>query len=257
MIWGFACCCAPAPGEQSQKVQSQPASAKPVEAASPCHKGKAAELQPEHADGRRPQEDGPGPAKTAARRSGGGTDTSPLSATSKQPPREEPTAQADPDVETVSARSSRSAKSARSAGASSNVSSASIASEFIQERIPARQREASRIQQAMKTFVRSMVRGQRMGVITPDGQLCTCTCSLDKRLKFFIIELKGSERRIALRDITEVFQGKEPEDIDTPLDELCSTLMLETGDCISFHFPDESSREHFAMCLQILVDGQQ
>jgi len=109
----------------------------------------------------------------------------------------------------------------------------------------------------MKTFVRSMVRGQQMGVVSPDGQLCTCTCSLDKRLKFFIIELKGSERRIALSDITEVFQGTEPEDIATPLDDLCSTLMLVTDDCISFHFPDMASREHFAMCLQVLVDGQQ
>merc|ERR1712039_517661 len=133
----------------------------------------------------------------------------------------------------------------------------SIASEFINERIPARQREASKIQQAMKSFVRSMVRGQQMGVVSPDGALRTCSCSLDKKLKNFIIELKGSVRKIPLADMSEVFQGKEPEDIDTPLDELCSTVMLQSQECISFHFADVPSREQFALCLQILVDGQQ
>merc|ERR1712232_1182151 len=160
------------------------------------------------------------------------------------------------DVASVaSSRSAKSQTSARSLCTASSIGS--IASEFIQERIPARQREASRIQQAMKTFVRSMVRGQQMGVISPDGQLRTCSCSLDKKLKNFVIELKGSVRRIPLSEIQEVFQGKEPEDIDTPLDDLCSTLMLESGECISFHFPDIADRENFAMCLQMLVDGQQ
>merc|ERR1712007_185482 len=105
-------------------------------------------------------------------------------------------------------------------------------------------------------FVRSMVRGKQMGVVSPDGQDRTCTCSLDKRLKHFVIELKGSTRKIPLTSVTEVYQGKEPEDIDTPLDELCSTLTLEQGECITFHFNDVPSREHFAMCLQVLVDGQ-
>merc|ERR1712039_1046703 len=155
--------------------------------------------------------------------------------------------------ETCSVASSKaSGYSVRSLGTTS-----SIASEFIQERIPARQREASRVQQAMKTFVRSMVRGQQMGVISPDGQLRTCSCSLDKKLKNFVIELKGSVRRIPLSEIQEVFQGKEPEDIDTPLDDLCSTLMLASGECISYHFADVPAREQFAMVLQILVDGQQ
>lgn len=215
----------------------------------------AADPHGDSADGRpKEQQEAESAAAELGARTGAGADAGLPLALSKKPRREDPSAQVDQDVETQSARSSRSAKSFRSFGTSSNVS---VTSEFIQERIPARQREASRIQQAMKSFVRSMVRGQQMEVIAPDGQLCTCSCSMDKRLKYFVIELKGSERKIALSSITEVFQGKEPEDIDTPLDELCSTLMLERGDCISFHFPDVPAREHFAMCLQILIDGQQ
>mmetsp|Transcript_60818 Transcript_60818/g.172053 ORF Transcript_60818/g.172053 Transcript_60818/m.172053 type:complete len:149 (+) Transcript_60818:1101-1547(+) len=134
----------------------------------------------------------------------------------------------------------------------STFTASSIASEFINERMG-----QSKIQQAMKTFVRAMVRGQQMGVISPDGALRTCQCSLDKKLKTFIIELKGSVRQIPLTEMSDVFQGKEPEDIDTPLDELCSTVMLQSQECISFHFADVPSREQFAMCLQMLVDGQQ
>lgn len=144
-----------------------------------------------------------------------------------------------------------------SAKSSARSTMSSVASELINDRIPPRQRETTKIQQAMKKFVRSMVRGEKMGVVSPDGQMRTCTCSLDKRLKNFVIELKGSTRRIPLQSVSDVYQGTEPEDIDTPLDELCSTLTLDSGECITFHFPDVPTRENFAMCLQILADGQQ
>lgn len=149
-------------------------------------------------------------------------------------------------VSHVSLKSTRSVRS----------SASSVATELINERIgPSHLQEAAKIQQAMKTFARSMVRGKQMGVISPDGALRTCCCSLDKKLKCFRIELKGNVRDIPLADMSEVFQGTEPEDIDTPLDELCSTVMLQSQECISFHFPDVASREHFALCLQVLVDG--
>merc|ERR1711862_908588 len=124
-------------------------------------------------------------------------------------------------------------RSMRSTGTSS-----SMASDFIQEKLGNKQRESNKIQQEMKKFVRTMVRGQQMGVLIPDGQLRTCTGSLDKRLKHFVIELKGSQRKIPLASVVEVYQGDEPKDIDTPLDECCSTLSLEQGECITFHFPD-------------------
>lgn len=132
--------------------------------------------------------------------------------------------------------------------------SSSVGSELLNERVGSTN---NHIKQSMKTFVRSMVRGQQIGVISPDGATCTCICSLDKKLKVFSIELKASVRKIPLGDMSEVFQGKEPEDIDTPLDEFCSTVMMRTDECISFYFPDIPAREQFAMCLQILIDGQQ
>merc|ERR1712139_553185 len=95
----------------------------------------------------------------------------------------------------------------------------------------------------MKKFVRTMVRGEKMGVVSPDGQMRTCVCLLDKRLKNFVIEIKGSNRKLPLSTVSEIYQGKEPEDIDTPLDDLCSALTLDSGECITFHFPDIAARD--------------
>lgn len=175
----------------------------------------------------------------------------PPAAEAKRAAREEQAAASDAeDAETTSCASAKS--TARSLGTNSSIASSSIVG-----RIPARQREAERIQQEMKRFVREMVRGRQMGVVSPDGQMRTCNCSLDRRLRNLVLELRGSARRIPLTNVREVYQGKEPEDIETPLDDLCATLAMEEGDCITFHFADIPARENFAMCLQLLVDGQQ
>lgn len=140
--------------------------------------------------------------------------------------------------------------------ARSRVSCASsVNSEFLNERIGGRGR-ASSIQQSMKAFVKSMIKGRDISVLSVDGQLRTCVCSLDRKLKNFIVEIHRSSRKIPLSSVAEVYQGTEPDDIDTPLDDLCATMMLDSGECISFRFGTVQERESFAMCLQIIVDGQ-
>lgn len=109
----------------------------------------------------------------------------------------------------------------------------------------------------MKVFVKAMVRGREMNVLSVDGQLRTCTCSFDRKLRNYNIVINKETRSIPLIKFKEVFQGIEPEDIATPLDELCVTIVLESGECLSFRFKDLQERESFAMCLQIIVDGHQ
>lgn len=133
----------------------------------------------------------------------------------------------------------------------------SLGSEFINDQIPAHQREVARIQSQMKHFVKGMVRGRELSVLSVDGQLRSCTCSLDRKLRNYSIVINKETRTIPLARFREVFQGTEPEDIATPLDELCTTFVLDTGECLSFRFKDVAEREGFAMCLQIIVDGHQ
>lgn len=133
----------------------------------------------------------------------------------------------------------------------------SIGSEFIRDQIPTHQRDVAKIQAQMKGFVKGMVRGREMNVLSVDGQLRACTCSFDRKLRHYNIVISKETRSIPLAKIREVFQGAEPEDIATPLDELCATFVLESGECLSFRFKDVPERENFAMCLQIIVDGHQ
>mmetsp|Transcript_77339 Transcript_77339/g.127780 ORF Transcript_77339/g.127780 Transcript_77339/m.127780 type:complete len:210 (-) Transcript_77339:14-643(-) len=152
--------------------------------------------------------------------------------------------------ETASVASKNSARSAYS-GASS------LGSEFINEQIPIHQREVAKIQTQMKSFVKGMVRGRAMNVLSVDGQLRACSCSFDRKLRHYNIVISKETRSIPLSKFREVFQGTEPDDIATPLDELCATMVLDSGECLSFRFKDVAEREHFAMCLQIIIDGHQ
>mmetsp|Transcript_31271 Transcript_31271/g.93111 ORF Transcript_31271/g.93111 Transcript_31271/m.93111 type:complete len:252 (+) Transcript_31271:136-891(+) len=156
------------------------------------------------------------------------------------------------DTETCSIASSQ--KNSTRSGYSA---ASSIGSEFINDKIPAHQRDIARIQSQMKTFVKGMVRGREMNVLSVDGQLRTCTCSFDRKLRSYNIVINKDTRSIPLSKFKEVLQGTEPDDIATPLDELCATFVLDSGECLSFRFKDVRERESFAICLQIIVDGHQ
>lgn len=132
-----------------------------------------------------------------------------------------------------------------------------IGSEFVNEQIPSLQADVARMQSQMKSFVKGMVRGREMNVLSVDGQLRACTCSFDRKLKEYKIMISKDTRSIPLTKFREVFQGSEPEDIATPLDELCVTVVLDTGECLSFRFNLVEERENFAVCLQIIMDGHQ
>lgn len=250
MTWPFfLCCSSPKLGEKAQCVDPEcPVQPAAVESPARRLRSAAAAEGPASATPEAATQPPPHASGTA-----GGADVGvPASATVAMLVRNADDAKLkEKDADTLSVASTHSVKSTQSLGTSS------IASELIRDLIPARQREASRLQQAMKAFVKTMVRGQDMSVLSPDGRTRTCCCSLDRRLKSFVIELKGARRKIGLSEVAEVFQGKEPEDISTPLDELCCTLMLQSDECITFRFTDVPSREHFGTCLQVLVDGQQ
>lgn len=144
-------------------------------------------------------------------------------------------------------------KSSRSAFSAAS----SVNSDFINDKLPVHQREVARIQSQMKAFVKGMVKGREMNVLSVDGQLRQCVCSFDRKLRNYNIVISKETRSIKLSDFTEVLQGREPKDIATPLDDLCATFVLSNGECLTFRFGDVKEREDFAMCLQIIVDGHQ
>merc|ERR1719444_373849 len=131
----------------------------------------------------------------------------------------------------------------------------SVGSEFMNNKISGYQGEVAKIQSQMKSFVKGMLKGREMSVLSIDGQLRSCTCSFDRKLRNYNICISKDTRQIEISTIQEVFQGLEPDDIQTPLDELCCTFVVETGECVTFRFKDVEERQNFAICLSIIVDG--
>eukprot|EP00747_Dinoflagellata_sp_TGD_P166143 gnl/TRDRNA2_/TRDRNA2_188458_c0_seq1.p1 gnl/TRDRNA2_/TRDRNA2_188458_c0~~gnl/TRDRNA2_/TRDRNA2_188458_c0_seq1.p1 ORF type:complete len:220 (+),score=59.56 gnl/TRDRNA2_/TRDRNA2_188458_c0_seq1:122-781(+) len=108
----------------------------------------------------------------------------------------------------------------------------------------------------IKDFVKTMVKGQKMNVMTHQGALKSCNVSLTRQLDAMKIKAGSQTREIKLTDISEIHAGAEVEGLDTPLDEMCATLMLASEDCITFRMQDINSRDTFVMCLLMFCNGQ-
>lgn len=114
------------------------------------------------------------------------------------------------------------------------------------------QREAKVL---IKGFVKDMVKGKDVNVLAPSGDLKRCSVSLNRSLDTLKIKMGSASRRIALTDLDEIHAGAEDvEDINTPLDELCATLFLSSGDAISFRLVDIEERDTFILCLTMFAD---
>lgn len=120
------------------------------------------------------------------------------------------------------------------------------------------QKSPSEVKKMVKDFVRQMVKGRDMGVLCADGSLKPVLCRLSRELDVLKIKAGEQTRKVALGEVERVLHGSEElSDLETPLDECCSTLELTTdGECISFKFPERKASELFTLCLQLFIDGQ-
>lgn len=125
---------------------------------------------------------------------------------------------------------------------------------YDQSEMKAQQKQAKKV---VKDFVKEMVKGKKMNVMKQNGSLTQCTVSLTRSLDCLKIKAGGQTRDIKLADISEICAGTEVQDIDTPLDDLCATLMTTNEDCISFRMADMNGRDTFIMCLLMFCNNQQ
>lgn len=109
----------------------------------------------------------------------------------------------------------------------------------------------------IKEFVKEMVRGKDLNVMTQSGQLKMCTASLSRGLNVFRIKVGAHTRSIELPDIDKICVGQQVEGVSTPLDEFCVTLMLASEDCITFRFDNHEARDVFAACLHMICNSGQ
>lgn len=100
-------------------------------------------------------------------------------------------------------------------------------------------------------FTTQMVRGRHLQLMSTSGQLSMALVSLARTLDALKVKpaKAGKVRKIDLVDVREIQVGKEVDGIDTPVNDLCSTLKLASGDAITFQHKDIESRDTFVMVL--------
>eukprot|EP00931_Biecheleriopsis_adriatica_P051742 TRINITY_DN30040_c0_g1_i1.p1 TRINITY_DN30040_c0_g1~~TRINITY_DN30040_c0_g1_i1.p1 ORF type:complete len:211 (+),score=57.68 TRINITY_DN30040_c0_g1_i1:154-786(+) len=116
------------------------------------------------------------------------------------------------------------------------------------------QRKAKKM---VKGFVKRMVRGRALDVVLKTGKHKSCACSMSRTLDSLKIKVGGHSKTMELADIQEIHAGDNLKRIETPLDELCVTLIMASQDAITFRFPDVEERDTFAACLLMFVQRAQ
>lgn len=124
------------------------------------------------------------------------------------------------------------------------------------EEMTKRQKHSAK--QLVKDFVKTMVRGRQLSAVLPTGQVRVCFCALNRSLDKLQIRANQKDkhgRTVPLQSISEVVVGSDKsrsavmEGLQTPLDDMSVTLVLETEECITFRLEDIESRDKLAACL--------
>lgn len=128
----------------------------------------------------------------------------------------------------------------------------------------ATKRQKSTAKQLVKDFVKTMVRGRQLYAMLPTGQARACFCALNRGLDKLQIRAQEKDRHgrtVPLQNIAEIVVGSDRSasaataGLETPLDDLCVTLVLESDECITFRLEDVESRDKLAACLT-MFSGQ-
>jgi len=112
----------------------------------------------------------------------------------------------------------------------------------------------------VKEFVTQMVKGKEVIVVSPSGARVLCILGLTRRLETLKVKPKRSkdarDRRIHLSSINEILVGTDTgyTQMETPLDDFCVTLVLNSDDCVTFHMPDAEDRDTLAGCLTMFCN---
>lgn len=121
--------------------------------------------------------------------------------------------------------------------------------------------QVKQAQAVVKSFVREMVKGRVVHVLSVHGGTAECMVYLDRKLTTLSLQRAGKDdakkRAVNLEDIEEIAVGAEAgEAYGLSTDDMCITLVLANSQAIGFYFKDEEERDTFALCLSMFVDGR-
>lgn len=116
-------------------------------------------------------------------------------------------------------------------------------------------------QAVVKNFVRSLVQGLPVTLLSVNGGTAACRAFLDVELTTLTLQRKGVDelktRAVPLSEITEVNVGESGgRDFKLQTDSLCVTMHLDSGKALGFRFQDEEERDTFALCFSMFIDAR-
>mmetsp|Transcript_126563 Transcript_126563/g.253022 ORF Transcript_126563/g.253022 Transcript_126563/m.253022 type:complete len:204 (-) Transcript_126563:122-733(-) len=114
-------------------------------------------------------------------------------------------------------------------------------------------------QDAVKNFVRALVKGYQVELLSVRGGTVKCMAHIDRGLTMLSLErgmpADARRRDIPLQEVQEVLVGEQGgEAFNLQTDDLCVTVVLESQQALAFAFLSEEERDTFALCLAMFVD---
>lgn len=121
--------------------------------------------------------------------------------------------------------------------------------------------EINAAQAVVKSFVRNLVKGHVVTLLSVDGGIARCNAFLDRKLTTLSLQRGGArdskKRAVPLENISEIIVGEDGgAQFNLATDHMSVTLALENGQGIAFSFADDEERDTFALCLTMFVDGR-
>mmetsp|Transcript_69415 Transcript_69415/g.224480 ORF Transcript_69415/g.224480 Transcript_69415/m.224480 type:complete len:187 (-) Transcript_69415:144-704(-) len=116
-------------------------------------------------------------------------------------------------------------------------------------------------QDTVKRFVRALVKGHEVELLSVNGGSARCMAFLDRKLTMLSLQrgtqADAKKRNIPLEEIEEVSVGEHGgQDFGLDTDDLCVTVVLKSNQALGFTFSEAEERDTFALCLAMFVDGR-
>jgi len=117
----------------------------------------------------------------------------------------------------------------------------------------AAQQEALALRELMRRFLRDLVRGKPFFVVM-ETSTEPCHLTLVPSFHFLQLRLNGRVHDIPIKAIKDVCPGRLREDgfVPAAMDRLCSTMVLQNGECVTFRFETLQERDEFSKCVRAI-----
>eukprot|EP01066_Platyproteum_vivax_P001458 Platyproteum_vivax@DN1183_c0_g1_i1.p1 len=112
----------------------------------------------------------------------------------------------------------------------------------------------SQIKNLMREFVAAYKTGVDVNFVLDDGQLVQGICCISDDLRSLILQVNEKSRGLNLSEISDVYEGAEPNPKEPNNDDERATAVFSDGMFVTLKFANALHRYMFLTCLKVLGD---